>query len=203
ENLRRWRAPGRFPDLLVRNADSETSVRAVEQDVLNELVGDAILNLLLVLARQATATLLAAVLVERGLVLLLEWLLADDGAVDLEDYVLAALYEVLHLTVGHPTNERDGDNPEDGLGNRLHRADHLPELQRMRVRRGISLSGTIRKLKRPAQNPIDSATEQTLSSFNSPNYLGRGLHQRNRKARKAVERESQGAELRTPRRRLS
>src|SRR5690242_3320804 len=69
--------------------------------------------------------------------------------------------------------------------------------------RGLSLSRTMGKLKRPAAIPIDSPTEQTLSSSNSPNYLGRGLHQRNRKARKAVGRESQGAQFCTPGRCLS
>src|SRR4029077_5553966 len=167
------------------------------------LVRDAILDLLLVFAREATAALLPTILLERGLILLLKRLLADDGAVDLEHDVLAALQEVLHLPVRHPTNERDRDHPEHWFRNRAHRAHHSGESSDQSGRGGISLSRATHKLKPRASIPIDSATEQTLSSFNSPNYLGRGLHQRNRKTRKAVGRESQGAEFRTPGRCLS
>src|SRR5207245_11216578 len=112
--------------------------------------------------------------------------------------------EIGDLTVGEPADETDGDDPEHRLGDFAHRAHHGgPDSSVARVRRGISLKTATRKLKRTAAFPIDSPPERTLSSFNSPNHLGRDLHQRDRKAREALGRKPQGTQFRAPGGRLS
>jgi len=72
QDLRRRRAAGRLADLLVRHRDSQSAVGLLEQQVANQLLGDLVLHRLLVLARQPAAALLAAYLLERRLILLLE-----------------------------------------------------------------------------------------------------------------------------------
>src|SRR5439155_391413 len=114
----------------------------------------------------------AAILLQCRLVLQLERLRPHDFAVHLEHHIAPAGDEVRDLTVGEPADETDCDDPEHRLGDFAHRAHHSgPDSGAERVRRGISLKTTTRKLKRTAAFPIDSPPEQTLSSFNSPNHL--------------------------------
>src|SRR5256714_1389537 len=69
----RGRPTARRPDdLFVRDRDAETAGGALEQDVVNELIGDLGLDLLLVLAAQTPDSLLVPVLLEGSLVLQLE-----------------------------------------------------------------------------------------------------------------------------------
>src|SRR5690348_8302567 len=105
-------------------SSSETVIRTVQQDVVDELIGDLVLDLLLVFASETAAPLLASVLLQGGLVLLLEGLRPHHLAVDLEHDILAAGEQVLNLPVGHPSNERDGDDPEHRLRDFAHRAHH-------------------------------------------------------------------------------
>src|SRR5207244_8665629 len=102
----RRRAAGGLDDLVVRDRDAEAAVRPLEQDLLDELVGNAILQLPLVLARQPPASLLPPILLEGRLILLLERLGAYDGAVHFEDDVLSAAYDIGDLSVRHPTDRK-------------------------------------------------------------------------------------------------
>ena len=121
----RGRPTARRPDdLFVRDRDAETSVGALEQDVVNELIGDLVLDLLLILAAQAPASLLAPVLLEGRLVLQLERLRAHHLAVHFEHHVLAAAQDVRDLADGKPGHERDGQDVEHWLHDHAHRAHH-------------------------------------------------------------------------------
>src|SRR4029077_2003514 len=204
QELRRRPAAGRPDDLVIRDGDAEMPVGALQQDVVNELIGDLVLDLLLVLAAQARAPLLAPVLLEGRLVLQLERLRPHHLAVHLEHDVLAAAQDVGDLAEGEPGHERNAQHIEDGLGPTAYRTKHIGSNSRAEAtERAISVKVTTGKLKRFEPFPIDSPPEQTLSSSNSHNYLGRGLHQRDREARKAVAGEPEGAELRPPGRRIS
>src|SRR5204862_6340923 len=111
-DLGRRRGARGLDDLVVRDRDTEAAVRPVEQDLLDELVGNPILQLPLVLPRQPPAALLPPVLVEHRLVLLLERLGAHDGAVHLEDDVSAAAENLLDLSVRHPADEAHRHHPQ-------------------------------------------------------------------------------------------
>ncbi len=124
-DLGRRRAACGLDDLVVRDRDAEAAIRPLEQDLLDELVGNPILQLPLVLAGQPPASLVPAVLLEGRLILLLERLGADDGAVHLQDHVSAAADDIGDLSVRHPTDEADGHYPEDRLGNLAHHAHHI------------------------------------------------------------------------------
>ena len=124
-DLGRRRAACGLDDFVVRDRDAEAAVRPVEQDLLDELVGNAILQLPLVLARQPPASLLAAILLQGRLILLLERLGAHHRAVHLEDDVSSPADDIADLPIRHPTNERDRHDPEDRLRDLTHRAHHM------------------------------------------------------------------------------
>src|SRR6266480_1645313 len=94
QDLRRRSAPRHLADLVVRHLDAEPAVFALEQNALDELVGDLVLQLLLVFATQAPAAPPARFL-DRVLERRLELGGAHDLAVDLEDDVTPAAEDVV------------------------------------------------------------------------------------------------------------
>src|SRR5437016_332946 len=62
QDLRRWGTARHLPDFIVRHLDPEPAILALEQDFLDELVGDLILELLFVFAGQPRAGLTAGLL---------------------------------------------------------------------------------------------------------------------------------------------
>ena len=123
QDLRRRTAPRHLADLVVRHLDAEPAVFALEQNPLDELVGDLVLQLLLVFATQAPAAPPARFL-DRVLERRLELGGAHDLAVDFEDHVAPAAEDVRHLAVGQPADERDGYDHEQRLMNHAHGAHH-------------------------------------------------------------------------------
>src|SRR6184192_2233893 len=123
QDLRRRTAPRHLADLVVRHLDAEPAVFALEQNPLDELVGDLVLQLLLVFATQAPAAAPARFL-DRVLERRLELGGAHDLAVDLEDDVTTAAEDVGHLAVSQPADERDGHDDEHRLIDHAHGAHH-------------------------------------------------------------------------------
>ncbi len=78
------------------------------------------MQLLFVFPGEAAQALLAPVLLHGGLVALLELGRPHDFAIHFQHDVPAAADDVGDLPVGHPADERDRDDKEDGLRDGAH-----------------------------------------------------------------------------------
>src|SRR6266545_2315658 len=153
--------------------------------------------------RTSSSETLMPSLLERALERGLELRVPHDPAVHLENDVSPAAQDLGDLAVGEPADKADGHDPKDGLRNLAHVLHHRGMHLRRAIGRCLSLSATTRRLKRRRVIPIDSGAGRTLSLSKSAKNLGRGLHQRDRPTRAALQGEPEGAEFRSSGRRLS
>ena len=123
QNLRGRRAARGLAQLLVRNPDAETAVLALEQDPLDQLVGDLVLDALLVLPAQPAAPL-TPLLLQRALERRLELLQVDFPSVDLENDVSRPAQNLGHLAHDQPDDEGDREHVEDVFRAGAHAAHH-------------------------------------------------------------------------------
>ena len=150
-HFRRRAGERRLADFIVADCDPQFAVRLVQQHGLDHLVGDAILELLLVFLGELPARLAPRLVIGR-LIRLLPLGVMHFLPVDLQHHVAGrpgrATGDPRANVEDEPAKEGDGQHVEHVLRHFPHGAHHGRGAPSQRMGRGISLYATTSNLKR-------------------------------------------------------